>query len=162
MTFESIDGIYDVGSDEDWDALLPRGDGFLYPQDVEPDAILYGVSMFHQLHCVDMLRKIYIYAKNGELAAHAKDEMHTLHCLGYLRQGILCSADTTLEKLYRVERNSTKVPLMTTDGMGFTHRCRDASPLKQFLEQAFDHALDVMHENFTDELEDIRAAQEVQ
>lgn len=137
MTFEEPSDVYGVESDDDWAALVHRGIGFLYPQASETMHIganisVYGVSAFHQLHCVDMLRKFYNYAKRGELAAYAAQEMHMLHCFNYLRQGILCAADTTLEPDYWKIEGPGKIsplPRNSSKGVGSKHRCRDASPL---------------------------------
>lgn len=56
----------------------------------------YMMTVFHQLHCLSYLAEHYQQGYAGvnltEKVAH-----HTAHCFNYLRQGIMCSADTTLE-----------------------------------------------------------------
>ena len=52
MTFANPQEVYGIDADEDWAAVLPRGDGFLYPKELHPDSTIYGISMFHQLHCL--------------------------------------------------------------------------------------------------------------
>ncbi|KAK4148668.1 hypothetical protein C8A00DRAFT_38754 [Chaetomidium leptoderma] len=56
----------------------------------------YMMTVFHQLHCLSYLAEHYQQGYAGvnltEKVAH-----HTAHCFNYIRQGIMCSADTTLE-----------------------------------------------------------------
>lgn len=73
----------------------------------------YMMSVFHQLHCLSYLAAHFQQGYGGveleEEVAH-----HSAHCFNYLRQGIVCSADTTLEG--------------KTDagpGEGSKHECKD-------------------------------------
>lgn len=54
------------------------------------------MTVFHQLHCLSYLAEHFQQGYGGieldEEVAH-----HSAHCFNYLRQGIMCSADTTLE-----------------------------------------------------------------
>lgn len=54
------------------------------------------MSVFHQLHClsyiVEHFQEGYDGVKLDEEVAH-----HSVHCFNYLRQGITCNADVTLE-----------------------------------------------------------------
>ncbi|KAL2021439.1 hypothetical protein VTK56DRAFT_7192 [Thermocarpiscus australiensis] len=56
----------------------------------------YMVTVFHQLHCLSYLAAHY---QRGYAGVNLTEEVahHTSHCFNYLRQGIMCSADTTLE-----------------------------------------------------------------
>ncbi|KAF1972912.1 hypothetical protein BU23DRAFT_589861 [Bimuria novae-zelandiae CBS 107.79] len=56
----------------------------------------YMVSVFHQLHCLSYLA---VHFRQGYDGMPLSDEVaqHAVHCLNYLRQGITCSADVTLE-----------------------------------------------------------------
>ncbi|EPS41912.1 hypothetical protein H072_4117 [Dactylellina haptotyla CBS 200.50] len=56
----------------------------------------YMMTVFHQLHCLSYLAEHY---QQGYSGVKLTDEVahHTAHCFNYLRQGIMCSADTTLE-----------------------------------------------------------------
>ncbi|KAI8630470.1 hypothetical protein F5Y19DRAFT_474252 [Xylariaceae sp. FL1651] len=81
---------------------------------------LTGPDAFHQLHCLDVLRKAlrpdYYELPNPE-PVHT---MHVEHCLDYLRQGVMCAADLTMipvswsEKRGRILQNTEVV-----------HTCRD-------------------------------------
>jgi hypothetical protein len=70
------------------------------------------VTMWHQLHCLNHIRAIFISGDDGS--------QYTDHCFHYLRLGILCAADTTLEKV-DVKLEERKRP----PGEGVTHTCRD-------------------------------------
>ncbi|KAI1802782.1 hypothetical protein F4811DRAFT_527925 [Daldinia bambusicola] len=60
------------------------------------DGPAYMMSVFHQLHClsyvVEHYQQGYAGVKLTEEVAH-----HSAHCFDYLRQSIMCSADTNLE-----------------------------------------------------------------
>ena len=98
-------------SDHLWDELLTPNGGFLAGLDDAGQPHRYGISMFHQLHCVAMLRMVVQSLMFGDEAgstAHAKhgshmnkknvlsgkygaahndlDSEHWLHCFDYLRQ----------------------------------------------------------------------------
>ncbi|KAG1735293.1 uncharacterized protein EDB91DRAFT_1007658, partial [Suillus paluster] len=72
---------------------------------------MFGVSMFHQIHCLQMIRKALI---NGS-------RCHSGHCLNFLRQAVLCNADTTLDPFF-VDPDGT---MTGTDGLGMTTVCRN-------------------------------------
>ena len=110
-------------ADKDWKSLFPPGGGFLRP-DLDPVGRLYGFSMFHQLHCLNSLRMALesSYGVGSENSHHMHDDKdsfdHLFHCIGYLRQGILCSADGTMEP----ESEHVKGGVA---GVGVVHQCKD-------------------------------------
>ena len=57
---------------------------------------------------------------------HSVHNAHLLHCFDYLRQDIMCAADSILE-LVDVDGTST-------DGWGSTHQCRDFDALFEWAE----------------------------
>lgn len=76
---------------------------------------------------------------------------HIRHCFSYLRQGIMCNADTTIEWA-RVElENRTRV---SADGWGVPHnQCKDVRVVEDFLyeNRYFDENLEkVYHEPHTE------------
>ncbi|PTB65659.1 hypothetical protein BBK36DRAFT_66216 [Trichoderma citrinoviride] len=93
--------------------------------DRQNDGPAYMMSVFHQLHCLSYIAEHYQQGYGGvnltEEVAH-----HSAHCFNYLRQGIMCSADTTLE-------GQTK----EGPGEGSVHECADYDAL---LEWANEHA----------------------
>lgn len=60
------------------------------------DGPAFMMSVFHQLHClsylVDHFQQGYAGTELTEEVAH-----HSAHCIDYLRQSIMCAADTNLE-----------------------------------------------------------------
>ena len=89
---------WNSSADELWDAILPPNGGFIIDA-ADNDAPIYGIAMFHQLHCIAMFRSDFqeLYARlegrsdgKSRVVNHI-DEEHTLHCLDYLRQ-VNCSS----------------------------------------------------------------------
>lgn len=96
---------------ESWQAKLdPSTPGLEHA--TEPHLIA-GVEVFHQLHCVDLLRKgshwDYEYYRDRDIAVAAaggrkgpfagseeRGRIHFSHCLDMIRQRIMCMADTEL------------------------------------------------------------------
>ncbi|KAF2276344.1 uncharacterized protein EI97DRAFT_377412 [Westerdykella ornata] len=93
--------------------------------DRQHDGPGYMVSLFHQLHCLSYLAEHFQQGYGGvkldEEVAH-----HSAHCFNYIRQGIMCAADTTLE-------GETK----DGPGEGSEHVCKD---YEKVLEWANQHA----------------------
>ncbi|KAH7322528.1 hypothetical protein B0I35DRAFT_476471 [Stachybotrys elegans] len=77
----------------------------------------YMMTVFHQLHCLSYIAEHY---QQGYAGTNLTGEVahHTSHCFNYLRQGIMCTADTTLE-------GKTK----EGPGEGSEHECVDYDAL---------------------------------
>lgn len=101
MTFIHNKATADMGSlgNTIWDSMLPDGGGFLLQtgHDTKSPSTPYGVSMFHGLHCLQIIRnKIQeLLALNGESNItpshvhahfHSVEPMHYTHCLEYIAQ----------------------------------------------------------------------------
>lgn len=110
------------------------------PYDVAIDRYTDGqgfmMSAFHQLHCLSYITERFQQGYDGvkltEKVAH-----HSAHCINYLRQGIMCSADTTLEG--KTEAGP---------GEGSEHECTDWDAL---LEWANDNSAMKWRGNLPDE-----------
>lgn len=79
---------YQISSNDaenEWDSIFPDGGGFLL---LGPQRRAFGLSLFHQMHCLVRIRRA-IGARQPSIHAH--------HCLNYLRQAIICEADSTIE-----------------------------------------------------------------
>ncbi|PGH06414.1 hypothetical protein GX51_02426 [Blastomyces parvus] len=63
---------------------------------VEPGHYIYGVGMFHQLHCLNRIRRTF-YADKF-FPNETKDDLnfHKNHCFDLLRQSILCAGDVSM------------------------------------------------------------------
>ena len=68
--------------------LLPSNGGFVKTLDEQGAVRWYGVSMFHQLHCLNLLRaKVFgTGMKEGAHGALHMNEEHLSHCLSYIAQ----------------------------------------------------------------------------
>ncbi|KAK0738679.1 hypothetical protein B0T18DRAFT_422581, partial [Schizothecium vesticola] len=78
-----------------WNSLLPSNAARPIPTDTNTFST---TSMTHQLHCLFMMGRIYAgvtHAMTDRLPAdyHA----HFLHCIDYLRQGVMCAGDLAVE-----------------------------------------------------------------
>ncbi|KAI0028699.1 hypothetical protein K488DRAFT_57969 [Vararia minispora EC-137] len=81
---------YDITSDlgaAEYAKLVPDGGHTVKMKDGKE----YTVALFHQLRCLEILRNAYV---DG-----AGVTPLTEHCMNYLRQSILCLADTRLESV---------------------------------------------------------------
>ncbi|KAJ7153216.1 hypothetical protein C8R46DRAFT_1119773 [Mycena filopes] len=76
-------------ADVQWAALVPHG-GLVH---LGPQRELFMVSMYHQLRCLDIIRRDYGEGSMGKPETSAV----TRHCLNYIRQMVLCRGDKRLE-----------------------------------------------------------------
>lgn len=81
-----------------------------------------SVSMLHQLHCVEKMRRG-LDNPDDEYATIP----HLQHCMNYIRQMILCASDLTLEPERDASHaiNSSHPEGLTRPGVGVTHVCRN-------------------------------------
>ena len=87
--------------------------------------------MVHQLHCLDIMRVGFFTNRTG----YAE---HFEHCLQYMREVVVCNADTTLENAHPIHYEGEWV--YTADVVGSTHRCKDWTMLRRYLEENPPHA----------------------
>ncbi|PLB34388.1 uncharacterized protein BDW47DRAFT_129117 [Aspergillus candidus] len=135
-------------SHKTWEEILmpPSGGGILalHPpgsdKEVNKDEdmiISYGISMFHQLHCLIALRgvifpetshKQHNSTSKAHSGDHGQDRWHWAHCFDYIAQAIICAADDTIETPKKTTNKYGK-PIYHIDGVGATHQCRDSKRL---------------------------------
>ncbi|CAJ2501379.1 Uu.00g042320.m01.CDS01 [Anthostomella pinea] len=108
---------------EQWKTLFPG-----WGTDVETFST---TTMTHQLHCLFMMARIYAGFRQGTPEILPKDhESHYLHCVDYLRQGIMCSGDLATEP-HKPNDSDDNGPL---DGSwGGLHVCKDYRQVTTFL-----------------------------
>jgi hypothetical protein len=103
-------------------------------QTIAKDAQVYGIAVTHQYHCLQMIREAFYglatrdknYIDEIDLAANSDFSAaslspkadHIFHCFDYLRQTVLCNADTTVE-------GQSLVAPTHIDGYGSLHQCRN-------------------------------------
>ncbi|KAI0262323.1 hypothetical protein BC834DRAFT_972120 [Gloeopeniophorella convolvens] len=86
-------------AEREWAALVPAEDGALRLGGTADAAERFGVSMLHELRCLDVLRRELVRthpADGGDAPAPLPASGLARHCLNYVRQMALCRADTTL------------------------------------------------------------------
>ncbi|KAH9032238.1 hypothetical protein EDB85DRAFT_2073949 [Lactarius pseudohatsudake] len=75
------------GADAEWAALTPNN-GTLY---LGPQRRPFSISLFHQLRCLDVIRRDIIEALPREESKLGR------HCLNYMRQMVLCRTDLAVD-----------------------------------------------------------------
>ncbi|KAI0922510.1 hypothetical protein AcW1_002871 [Taiwanofungus camphoratus] len=120
LPLESGEPHFSLYNDAEWGTLFPS-DGFT---DLGPNNRTFLLSMIHQMHCLDIIRVGYVVNRTG--AAH-----HIEHCLRYLRQMVLCHADTTLEADTPVFIDGRWEH--ASAGVGMVHRCKDWTMVRRHL-----------------------------
>jgi hypothetical protein len=96
--------------------------------------------MWHQIHCLSYLRGVLINGDDGS--------DHAEHCFHYLRQAVLCAADTTLEPggVSRRLANGDTV----ANGHDAVHTCRDWRQVYDWMGSQEEKWTPEMHERFHD------------
>lgn len=150
-------------TDGNWDTLIPNGGGFIpfehpesygMPSDTHqasahgssntstPQVQLWGVSVFHQLHCLSMLRKIY-WNDRDQKPMDEEFVQHAAHCFDFLRQAISCYSDTTLEMpQIRASQADDGKDEITRATHNSKRQCRDFESIKRWTEHEYKKALE--------------------
>ncbi|EQB52825.1 hypothetical protein CGLO_07515 [Colletotrichum gloeosporioides Cg-14] len=126
-----------VTTEDRWAMLMPKGNGWINVT-VDDGVLPYmpgldrslpeqkaRLSVFHQLHCLYIARDAFVHARDGHLERVRVD--HLSDCWDYLRQGIMCAGDATLEWK---QANASG-----GEGWGYQHMCKDYALLFMFAEQ---------------------------
>lgn len=108
-------------SDIQWASLSSAGYGYVR---LGPENRLFAVTMFHELHCLRMLN--YAFGKSRIASIE-----HVQHCLAYLKDGIICDADLTIEPGNFEERD------FESQRTGVTHVCKDWASLYEAMDQNY-------------------------
>lgn len=139
--FDHVDLICEKNSDSTlmslengWTALFPDSQSVTTRSPSSPATRRpKHISAFHQLHCLSILRDTigaYRHNKDPKRDAHG----HTEHCLDYIRQALMCCADSTIE--WPVLKQHDGHVHGDVNGYGVTHQCRDWDGLSAFAVQS--------------------------
>ncbi|KJA15121.1 hypothetical protein HYPSUDRAFT_149575 [Hypholoma sublateritium FD-334 SS-4] len=84
--------------DEEWSRLIP-GDGTVHLTSPISDTQEYTVSIYHQLKCLNIIRKNIVEVEHRQLQEPVFNAITPLtqHCINYLREMVLCRSDLDLE-----------------------------------------------------------------
>ncbi|KAL5522477.1 hypothetical protein ACEPAG_8493 [Sanghuangporus baumii] len=97
-------------ADQEWGMLLPEPAILVR---LGPHYRPFAISMLHSLHCLDKLRHSIQEAPRTRIG-----RIHVEHCANYIRESVLCAADTTLEPTSKGRTN-------IDDLQAVTRKCRD-------------------------------------
>lgn len=103
----------------EWDSIFPEHNGGFIV--LGPNKRTFGISMFHQMHCLNNIRAAVVHSREG-----IKPTKHIAHCFNYIRQMVLCRSDTRLEPI-EPERGPKAV------NAAMLHTCRDWSKVYELL-----------------------------
>ncbi|KAL3420100.1 hypothetical protein PVAG01_08599 [Phlyctema vagabunda] len=87
---------------------------------------LVQLDVFHQLHCLNALRKFVFAKPTREESDWSKELVHINHCIDQLRQSLMCHSDLSI--IYHVPRPpKEKSPQLPTWKANFSapHTCRN-------------------------------------
>ncbi|KAE8418450.1 hypothetical protein BDV36DRAFT_295094 [Aspergillus pseudocaelatus] len=115
------------------------GRGFIHHPEIAP--FISNIAVFHQLHCLHAILVAYYAAvEESDVAKGAQrpDDYlqqtgtrmapsHIRHCFDYLRQTLMCAADTNMEVL--------DPQTHTTSGWGQGRQCRDYDEVVKWAEK---------------------------
>ena len=104
------------GKDPDDSVKWPEEFGF------GPDAYIGRIDVFHQIHCLNQLRKHlyfnYDYYYHGEHILY--NELHVGHCLHTLLQNLMCTGNVDVYPHFWADAQQNAVP-----DFSINHKCRD-------------------------------------
>ncbi|KAF9463670.1 hypothetical protein BDZ94DRAFT_595496 [Collybia nuda] len=133
MIFNDTDR-YDLYNTSEWNTLIPQGHGWVH---LGPQRRPFSVTMYHQFHCLLSIRRAILSVKKDPSSqAPAAKSSHTNHCFSYLRQGLLCKSDLTLEPTHTVRLPDGNLG-RASFGNGVLHRCHDWVQIRDYVEQNY-------------------------
>lgn len=115
---------------QEWWSLIPPlslEDGLVH---LGPEYRPFAVAMLHTFHCINRIR-----ARLVNIPHTPQTRAHVEHCFNYMRQSVLCAADTTLEPLSETYMEAYGV--QNIDGLetNVKHVCRDWSAVYREVER---------------------------
>lgn len=141
---ENASDFFSPATREAWLGLVPRGLGYVLVKSPEeydklPHQLtgpnyegrsIFTTSVTHQLHCLYAIIESHAAYEAG-VAQKENNAWHLAHCFDYLRQSIMCCADTALEG------DETTFPdgVTGSDGWDAKHVCKDYGQVKKYLEE---------------------------
>ena len=77
-------GILGPYTDAEWKSIPPPGGEFVQ---LGHRGRTFAIALYHQMHCLDIIRRA---------IGDKSYTNHVHHCFNYLREAVLCEADTTI------------------------------------------------------------------
>ncbi|CAF3429517.1 hypothetical protein FGSG_11523 [Fusarium graminearum PH-1] len=100
----------------------------------DPDYYITSLDVYHQLHCLNDIRKMVRDYNSTEGNLERLQTMHKFHCIDSIRQSLMCNADLSTIHWYWAPSVGKNFPNATT-----THICRKWSLIEEW---AMNHRLD--------------------
>lgn len=91
----------------------------------------YMISFYHQLHCLRDLQMQYMDLAHNRSATALADLHHAGHCFSYIRQGIMCAGDSTLE----LPDKHPEPGMSPLRGWDIKHSCRNWGDLIDWMNE---------------------------
>lgn len=142
-TFVSNTIFHGHDSSQAWKSLNAKGGGWITVPDGEALGLGppirynnkegYGISVFHQLHCMAMMHDTYIQLLAGNFSHTDQKSTHIEHCFDYIRQVLMCHADLSLE--HRWHSPDEAPDNDAVNGWDVVHQCRDWNAVVSFVEE---------------------------
>lgn len=104
----TADGVFAI--DTQWALLHGYAETLIRPYDDSKS--FYQIDTFHSMHCIVRQSSIHVQRSESMLTQHRLrnkltsdlslqqwwwNDQHTLHCLDYIREQLMCNADLTLQ-----------------------------------------------------------------
>ncbi|KAG9239962.1 hypothetical protein BJ878DRAFT_333968 [Calycina marina] len=112
-----------------WNTIMPVGAGWGQPNQFP----FFTTTMTHQLHCLWMMGQMFSKMETGSTKDLPADyQSHYLHCIDYIRQGVMCLGDMSLEAHAETDADDNG----PGDGSWSGHHvCKDYSKITSYLEE---------------------------
>ncbi|ESK82890.1 hypothetical protein Moror_1378 [Moniliophthora roreri MCA 2997] len=97
----------------------------------DPDHYLVELDVFHQLHCLNMIRKTlhsdyYKSMKTDEVEDPATTD-HVVHCIDHIRRSIMCASDVS-PNVFQWDTGENTI----LGNLAVLHSCRDFNRIKEW------------------------------
>ncbi|KAF9522204.1 hypothetical protein CPB83DRAFT_777449, partial [Crepidotus variabilis] len=96
----------------------------------DADHYVVQLSVFHQLHCLNMIR-LRIWSNSTVADEMLMSDDHISHCVDALRQALMCAADIT-PMSWRWKPEAQEAKLVVND---VPHTCRNFEKVKQWAKE---------------------------
>ncbi|KAJ7446319.1 hypothetical protein FB451DRAFT_1567858 [Mycena latifolia] len=129
------------GLDAAWDDLynfgisrIPKDEAALLPNKTspipgDPGFYIAELDVFHELHCLNMIRKALDpeYYPDWNIKAVERAREHVSHCVDWIRQAIMCHSDTSVIVWQWNTRYNQSTPRARVP-----HTCRNFEPIQEW------------------------------
>ncbi|KAJ7139730.1 hypothetical protein C8R44DRAFT_867842 [Mycena epipterygia] len=118
-----------------------------YPILGEPTTYMLALDVFHELHCLDEIRKAMFPDYYPQSTTEGVNTSHMRHCLSSLRQSIMCTSDiSTIVWQWSEKSQAAK------ERSDILHTCRDFTKLQAWSREHFAGAMQDMTIYIPDDL----------